>query len=430
MKTTLKRPVEIVRLRGANGAKPARVQRDGGDFGAGLISGFSIITRGEALGHGMWIDSEFLQQVAAAGGTRAAGFKARFTHPGLSDDGLGKTLGRVQNLQSAGDQVLGDMHFAALAHDAPDGDLAGHVMNMAEELPAEFGASIVFRRDQAAMDLHELQHTQEGRFRSPDPLNTKHLPHARLAQLLAIDFVGDPAANPAGMFAQQRELLAHAEAWVGYVLGVDDAAPDAEAFEIGIHADRIRGFVQRFCDQRNLQIVEKRMSNDSKPDAAAPPPAPDQWQAEGERLSALRKAFPDEPAFALEMYDAGKSVVEARSEWAVRENKRLAEENTRLRAESEEAKKRAAQNGAPGKNGEKRIANPEFSTPEDPGDEDEKAPPRGRVHFDTPFWEKVEKLQEADPKLNTAEAMSRVARKYPDLYRAHRDAVKNLQLSA
>jgi hypothetical protein len=81
------------------------VDRTGGDFGAGIVRGMAILTRGEALGHGLWCDRVMLSQVATAINASANGAKARFTHPDLSGDGLGKGLGRVKNASLDGDVV-------------------------------------------------------------------------------------------------------------------------------------------------------------------------------------------------------------------------------------------------------------------------------------------------------------------------------------
>ena len=67
----------------------AAISDDGGKYGHGYITGLSVITRGEASGHDMWIDADFLSDVTAAGNAANDGMKARFTHPGQSSDGLG-----------------------------------------------------------------------------------------------------------------------------------------------------------------------------------------------------------------------------------------------------------------------------------------------------------------------------------------------------
>ena len=40
------------------------VSKTGGNFGAGYIKNFAVITTGEALGHQAWVDDEFISQVA------------------------------------------------------------------------------------------------------------------------------------------------------------------------------------------------------------------------------------------------------------------------------------------------------------------------------------------------------------------------------
>jgi hypothetical protein len=130
-------PLNRFRTPIARGLKAAekdqpRVVRDGGDYGAGIIYGASIITRGEALGHRMWIDGDMVTQVyAAIDDAGDEGLKARFTHPSLSADGLGSYLGRLKNPQQIGDQTFADIHIAKAARKAPDGDLGGYVMDLA-----------------------------------------------------------------------------------------------------------------------------------------------------------------------------------------------------------------------------------------------------------------------------------------------------------
>ncbi len=102
--------------------------------------------------------------------TRAApnGLKSRFAHPSLSDDGLGKFLGRVRNprLDTIGTResegvrkddkitvVRGDLHLDPSASKTPNGDLADYVMTLAESDSDAFSSSLAlksnkeFRRD-------------------------------------------------------------------------------------------------------------------------------------------------------------------------------------------------------------------------------------------------------------------------------------------
>lgn len=258
-------------------SKAGPVTRDGGKYGAGLIEGYSVIARGEALGHGMWIDDRMLDQVAKAGAARKLGTKVRFTHPGMSSDGMGKLLGSAFNFRRDGDRVIADLHLLEAAHKAPDGDLAGYVMDLAEEAPDKFGTSIVFSPDAGEEDRFRAKHTdKQGRFISPDEDNAQHLPHARLASLHASDVVDDPAANPAGLFSAEAtagSLAGEAEPLLMFAVGLSDDAPEVGA--LGLHPNRVRDFVAGFLERHGLSIVEREAAPEVEPAADTPEPISD-----------------------------------------------------------------------------------------------------------------------------------------------------------
>lgn len=242
------------------------IVRDGGLYNSGLIQGFAVITRGEALGHGLWIDEEFLNQTAK--GLGGEGVRARFTHPNMSSDGIARKLGRVRLTAQDGDIIRGNLHFSQTSHTTPDGDLAAYVMGLAEEDPDLFGASIAFDRDYDMEVEFLLAHGAEEKhdpywgkyldlteFESPDPKNEKNLPHARLLDLRAVDIVDEPAANPGGMF-HATTIPAEADALAAYVLGLSNDAPACDVLA-GIDADRMRGFASRFMAQRGLSINQR-----------------------------------------------------------------------------------------------------------------------------------------------------------------------------
>jgi len=233
-----------------------RVEREGGMYKSGLIRQAAMITRGEALGHLMWVDDVMLTQVTDAINQTEPGVKSRFAHPSLSGDGLGKALGRMRNAKLNGDVVRADLHLYESAHDTPDGDLASYIMNLADEDPAAFGMSIVFDSDIGAEDKFMAEHEdKDGNFVSPDKDNTNNYIHARVAQLSAADVVDEPAANPDGLFHRGDSIAFEADAYLAYALGLSDEAPETAAF--GVHPDRVRGFVQRFLDQRKLTLIRK-----------------------------------------------------------------------------------------------------------------------------------------------------------------------------
>lgn len=262
--STLQDAPDHIRASTARGA--SSIDREGGMFGAGLISGVSVIARGEALGHEMWVDADFISDVTAAINESKAehgGVKARFTHPGLSSDGLASRLGRVVNARTEGERSIADLHLLDAAHRTPDGNLAEHILTLAEEDPESFGISIVFAHDLEAEQEQTAEHTENGYFVSPDEDNKSNYRHARLAKLRAADVVDDPAANPDGLFQQRQEVAADAEQVLSYALGLSNDKPAATFFDID--ADRISGFVTRFLERHQL-TVGKTMETETEVD--------------------------------------------------------------------------------------------------------------------------------------------------------------------
>lgn len=248
----------------AGSEKEPAVDPKGGDYGAGMIRGMAVITRGEALGHYQWIDAEMLSQVAAAINASDEGAKARFTHPSLSGDGLGKFTGRVKNARVDGDVVRGDLHLSASAESTPDGNLAAYLIRLAQDDPAAFGNSISFDPDyQAEVDfmikhgaeVDEYGYVDFDTFESPDPENVENLQHARLKNLRAVDAVDEPAANPHGLFHRGQELAKEADSLLAWSLGLSQERP--KLVMLDLDADRVGGFVTRFLDRHGLSLTPK-----------------------------------------------------------------------------------------------------------------------------------------------------------------------------
>ncbi len=241
------------------------VDRAGGLFGQGMLRRISLCSRGEALGHYFWVDDVMLQQIADLA-IEQGKLKSRFTHPDWCEDGTGKALGVITDVRYEGDQVYGDLSFSKAAHRAPDGDLAGYVMDFADETPEMSGLSIVFCHDWEAEELFEAEHMEvtelkdeagnvietRQRFVSPDPLNVDNLPHARILELYAADFVDDPAANPNGLFHRPNELASEGRSVLDYVLGRSTEAPKLSA--LGIAPERLKSFVSRYLANEGLTL--------------------------------------------------------------------------------------------------------------------------------------------------------------------------------
>jgi len=296
MSGSLKNPPKHFRAKVSHGA--TNVDREGGMFGAGMISGISLISRGEALGHDLWVDADFVSDVTHAVNESKAehgGVKARFTHPGLSSDGLASRLGRVVNARTVGDRSIADLHFLEAAHKTPDGDLAEHIFSLAEEDPDSFGISIVFEHDLEAQNEQTEAHSVEGVFVSPDEDNRNNYLHARLARLRAADVVDDPAANPDGLFHSHQEAASDAEEIVSYALGITDQKPSASMFDVD--PDRISGFVARFLDRHNLKVEKMDPEQTEQPEGV-----------EGETSTPTREEFSAELKKYTDAFGADRGV--------------------------------------------------------------------------------------------------------------------------
>jgi hypothetical protein len=272
-------------FRGTPSTGVQAVDREGGQYDAGMINGVSVITRGEALGHDLWVDQDFLSDVTGKI-NQTKGLKARFTHPGLSSDGIGTKLGVLRNAVTKGDQVFADLHFQKAAHVSPDGNLADYVMTLAEETPDQFGLSIVFEHDADLQAMHIEDNTQGGKYVSPDEDNKNNLPHAALKALRAGDVVDEPAANPDGLFKRGQEAAQAGDELLCYALGLSDAKPQSSCF--GVDGDRAAQFVARFLSRHNLTIQEGGDPVSEDVAAVEIPPTREEFAAE---LQAYTEAF-------------------------------------------------------------------------------------------------------------------------------------------
>lgn len=223
------------------------VDRDGG-----IIKNVAVltvgVTRPSANGVDPFdVDGLALQQVADAINASEIGVKSRITHPEVAgQDDIGARLGYIRNARVVGDSVRADMHF----HD-PTSTHAITLMDIAEHDPTSAGLSLV--SETAALE--------------PSTESSTGLV-MRLDRIDAVDWVGTPAGNPAGMLSarislgattmteKQREFLAAQglpwdatdEQTAAFIEAMDDehkaqfeALKDAEAVEQAAEAAEEEG---------------------------------------------------------------------------------------------------------------------------------------------------------------------------------------------
>jgi hypothetical protein len=103
-------------------------------------------------------DSESLDKIVELANAHPAGLKWRYTHPGLSSDGLGSVLGRGKNWRRDGTKVRYDGHLNPTAMKPRPGGggtpLGTYIEDLAESDAGLFGSSLVlttekiYRRDE------------------------------------------------------------------------------------------------------------------------------------------------------------------------------------------------------------------------------------------------------------------------------------------
>lgn len=141
------------------------------DAQAATITDVSVITVGEAKGHGMLIDAQTLTEVKAAAETYAGGLKVKTDHY----TGFNEIVGTLKNFVIDGDQLRADLYLLK-NHDATP-----RILEMAELMPDTFGLSISFTGEHEESDGGTV--------------------FARCTEIYSADLVDAPAANPTGLFS-------------------------------------------------------------------------------------------------------------------------------------------------------------------------------------------------------------------------------------
>ena len=217
------------------------------------IAGVSLAQAVEARGHGVALDDVTLEQIAALGNLAKKGVKSRFTHPGLSEDGLGKYLGRFRKLRREGDKVLGDLHLSPLAFQSPAGNLGEYVLLRAETEPETFGFSVVVY-GATVWRLPDGREIPADGPRPDDALN--ELPALRVEQLTACDAVDEPAANRDGVFGALWGTNVDAAHWFGEV--------DAMLQQAGVTPEKAHAFALRYFAARGVDVHQEGEQNVEK----------------------------------------------------------------------------------------------------------------------------------------------------------------------
>lgn len=146
------------------------------DRAAGIIFGVSVITEGEARGHGFEIDAKTLTGVLACASAFADGVRVKIEH----GTGFESIVGTLREFRIDGPQLRADLHLI-LSHAR-----TASILEMAEKMPGGFGLSIAFSGIKEKLGDVSL---------------------ARCQELYSVDLVDMPAANPNGLFSARVDSV-------------------------------------------------------------------------------------------------------------------------------------------------------------------------------------------------------------------------------
>jgi hypothetical protein len=285
----------------------------GVDRERGIIYGRVLAEKGpfKSPGRGEFDDLS-LDLITELAKEHPKGLKARFTHPALSSDGLGKFLGRDRNIRRDGDKVRGDTYLDPTAlQTPPDGGgkpLGVYVMDLATSDPDALSSSLVLKTKQ------EYRQDDDG---NPlrDASGNELPPLWRPTKLHACDVVDTGDAVHSGFLSADLpdDAVRHvAEALDSQFRNCDRATVES----------RGRAFLSRYLD---LRFGDDDMGTETKPDGK-----PDTKPTE-QRPTVTPGPSPELAAFLAEQ----KAALDAQAA-AIKADLEAQREAMRLRAKAED----------------------------------------------------------------------------------------------
>lgn len=171
----------------------------------GVVKGVSVITGGvQAKGHNLEVDDTTLDQMLELG-TSKDQVPVKWNHRSGAD----AVNGYFTNFRREGKKLKADWHLLKTHSQY------AHALEMAERMPQNVGFSASFLGQSELADGTKVfnpdadtdtHFTMKGEKRVPVPAGTKIF--ARCTDLISVDLVASPAANPDGMFEQRVDSRA------------------------------------------------------------------------------------------------------------------------------------------------------------------------------------------------------------------------------
>ena len=158
---------------------------------SGIIQNVLVVSKGEAKGHNLFLNDDFLEKTALLGNQAPKGIKARYGHPNMCSTALGTYIGRYHNFRKIDNNVIADLHLDKTSKISPNGNLYDYILQLAATNPDMFGSSIAFKCGEVTTLTEAIENSPKTTTRN----------YASIEALHAVDLVDDPAATD-GLFAQ------------------------------------------------------------------------------------------------------------------------------------------------------------------------------------------------------------------------------------
>ncbi len=171
----------------------------------GTLRDVSLMTEGEALGHGVWCDQKTLQSVFAL--AQKSPVKAYLTHGDFfQPDRLGDEVGLFSGLYIEGNQLKAKQFTFFKSFIASDKQKYNALMELAQADASLFGVSLSFSGKLSWVMPDGSEVPAEDDEMPEGALNA--MPSVRVTRIYSADFVSDPAANPNGLFDARLQAAA------------------------------------------------------------------------------------------------------------------------------------------------------------------------------------------------------------------------------
>lgn len=144
------------------------------DSEKGILFGVSVITEGNAKGHGQFIDKTTLQQVMDCAQKFEGGLKVKMNH----FSGADSIIGKLDNFRIEANKLLGDLQLVKSS------EKYDYILEIAQTMPKSIGLSISFSGSKETID---------------------NIEYTRCTEIYSADLVDEPAANADGLFETVQE---------------------------------------------------------------------------------------------------------------------------------------------------------------------------------------------------------------------------------